>query len=333
MDTLTNQIRNLYAEGSETDRQKIQEDLRLLQSSFDNDWDLVIRIASGSMQLPLLKIGSSLSLFATLCSSQEPLRIEYLSTVTRAAPKILLRLLRTMAAFGIVDQSSADSFTANRTTQALNNEHVLGAIKHCYDLHLPTVSVFPTWLEERGYQDIVNNKDLPFHKAIGTELTPFEWMKTHPEQMASLGHAMAIQRESSWTDSYPVNNEMGDFQPAFDSAVLVDIGGGFGQQALSFHQKFCLAPGTVIVQDISTTLASAPKLPGIIFQEHDFFIEQKVKGAKFYYLRHILHDWSDEDCVRILKKIIPAMETESRVVIDEVVLPDGKMPWQAAYSK
>ena len=333
MDALTTQIRNLYDEASEQDRLKIQEDLRILQTYFDNDWDLVIRMASGSMQLPLLQIGSSLSLFATLSSSPEPLSVKTLSTITKAAPRLLSRLLRAMAAFGLIDQPQANFFSANRTTRTLSNEHVSGAIKHCYDIHLPTAYVFPAWLKEKMYQDITSNKDLPFHEALDTKLTPFEWMKAHPEQMESLGHAMAMQRESSWTDSFPIEKEIGGFQPTLDSAILVDIGGGFGQQALSFSQKYRSNPRTVIVQDIPATLANAPELPGIVFQEHDFFTEQQVKGAKFYYLRHILHDWSDEECIRILKKIIPAMGIESRVVVDEVVLPDEKLPWQAAYSK
>ena len=67
------------------------------------------------------------------------------------------------------------------------------------------------------------------------------------------------------------------------------------------------------------------------FQVQDFFELQAVKGAKFYYLRHILHDWTDEDSVRILKNIVPAMGPESRIIIDEVVLPDKGVPWQAAY--
>jgi demethylsterigmatocystin 6-O-methyltransferase len=44
----------------------------------------------------------------------------------------------------------------------------------------------------------------------------------------------------------------------------------------------------------------------------------------------VLHDWSDEKCVAILKNIVPAMEPESQVLIDEVVLPDTGVNWQVA---
>lgn len=108
-----------------------------------------------------------------------------------------------MAAFGLTDQPSADLFAANRTTHAQADTRVSGSTAHVFDIHLPTVYALPAWLAEHKYGDITDNKNLPFHKALKTDLTPFEWMKQHPEQMASLGHAMAIQREGSWVDSYP----------------------------------------------------------------------------------------------------------------------------------
>lgn len=88
--------------------------------------------------------------------------------------------------------------------------------------------------------------------------------------------------------------------------------------------------GRIVVQDVASTLAYAPAIDGIEFQEHNFFTPQPIKGAKLYYLRHILHDWTDMDSVRILQNLIPALVPESRIVIDEVVLPDTKVPWQCA---
>jgi hypothetical protein len=40
----------------------------------------------------------------------------------------------------------------------------------------------------------------------------------------------------------------------------------------------------------------------------------------------ILHDWSDEDCGRILAKISGAMRTEGRVLVMDSVIPEGDAP-------
>ena len=52
-------------------------------------------------------------------------------------------------------------------------------------------------------------------------------------------------------------------------------------------------------------------------------------GAKYYYLRYILHDWPDEKCREILRNIIPAMGPDSVILIDEMVLPNKNVHWQA----
>lgn len=268
-----------------------------------------------------------------LASSSTPVSLNDIVSKTGAAPKLLSHILRAMSSFGLITQVSPSTFAANKSTRAFADENVSGAMEHAFDVHSPVAHALPAWLKEKKYQNITTNKDLPFHKALNTDKEPFEWMKLHPEQMKSLGHAMAIQREGHWIDSYPVPAEVGNFTPGTESALLVDIGGGFGQQSIAFKEKFPELKGRVVVQDIPETLNSAPKNAAVEFQVHDFFTEQPIKGAKFYYIRQILHDWTDDDSIRILKAILPAMGPESRLVIDEVVLPDEKLPWQAAYSK
>lgn len=52
-------------------------------------------------------------------------------------------------------------------------------------------------------------------------------------------------------------------------------------------------------------------------------------GAKFYYMRAVLHDWPDEKCRIILQNIIPAMDKKSVILLDEMVLPDTDVHWHA----
>ena len=46
-------------------------------------------------------------------------------------------------------------------------------------------------------------------------------------------------------------------------------------------------------------------------------------GALFYHLRHILHDWPDQQAVEILSQIRPAMDPQiSRILINELIVPE-----------
>jgi demethylsterigmatocystin 6-O-methyltransferase len=241
-------------------------------------------------------------------------------------------LLRAMASFGLIDEVTKTSFLANRTTKVLANPQVSGAAPHLSDMHFPVSRVLPQYLKDHKYQDMNDTKDLPFQTAFNTHLTPFEYLKTDPVQMKALGHIMVLDGVQSWTSLYPVEQEVAGFEASGESALLVDIGGGFGQHSVMFKERFPELAGRVVVQDIPSTFAHLPpsKPAGIEFEIHDFFTPQPIRGAKFYYMRHIMHDWPDEDCVRILRSIIPAMGPESLILIDEVVLPETKLPWQVS---
>jgi demethylsterigmatocystin 6-O-methyltransferase len=299
--------------------------------------------------MALVKIGVDLKIFEILAANSTPLSLEHIREKTGAAPALLGmwkispstgsrhllisegHILRALAAFGLIKETSIDTFTSSRLTRAFADVNIAGAVEHAFDVHLPVSNALPSYLKSHSYQNITSNLDLPFQQALKTDLAPFDWMRQHPEQMKSLGHAMAMQREEHWIEHYDVLSSIGSFTPAEDSALLVDVGGGFGHQAAAFVKKFGDVQGRVVVQDIPETLSRAPAVDGIEFQVQDFFSPQSIKGAKFYYLRHILHDWTDTDCARILSNIVPAMGPESRIIIDEVVLPNEKVPWQAAY--
>jgi 6-hydroxytryprostatin B O-methyltransferase len=59
----------------------------------------------------------------------------------------------------------------------------------------------------------------------------------------------------------------------------------------------------------------------VSFMAHDFFTRQPVEGADVYFLRKILHDWSDANALKILQQISPVMKPGSRILIAEAVVP------------
>ncbi|APA07270.1 hypothetical protein sscle_02g020400 [Sclerotinia sclerotiorum 1980 UF-70] len=60
------------------------------------------------------------------------------------------------------------------------------------------------------------------------------------------------------------------------------------------------------------------------FMEHDFFKPQPVKCADVYLLRLILHNWSNNDCLQILRNLVPALKHGSKVLVNEIVMPDWR---------
>jgi demethylsterigmatocystin 6-O-methyltransferase len=56
----------------------------------------------------------------------------------------------------------------------------------------------------------------------------------------------------------------------------------------------------------------------------------KVTGARFYYMRTVLHDWDEENSIKILKNTAAAMGPDSQLLIDEMALPNKDVHWWSA---
>ena len=51
-----------------------------------------------------------------------------------------------------------------------------------------------------------------------------------------------------------------------------------------------------------------------------------------YYIRHVLHDWSHDDCVLILKQVALAMKPgASRLVISDSILPETNVDIESTW--
>ena len=57
----------------------------------------------------------------------------------------------------------------------------------------------------------------------------------------------------------------------------------------------------------------------------DFF-ESVPGGGDLYILKSVLHDWDDEDSIKILGNVHRAMAQKSRLLIIESVLDEGNLP-------
>ena len=56
------------------------------------------------------------------------------------------------------------------------------------------------------------------------------------------------------------------------------------------------------------------------------FFESVPAGGDVYLLKHILHDWNDDECVKILRNVREAMALDGRVVVVEMLITDKGPP-------
>jgi hypothetical protein len=113
---------------------------------------------------------------------------------------------------------------------------------------------------------------------------------------------------------------------ALGKVTIVDVGGSHGQVAIAIAKRF--PEVTCIVQDLPDTICGLQDhIPGdlkgrILGMQHDFLTPQTVRGADVFLLRWILHDWSDKYCIEILRNLIPGLKKGSKIIINDVVIPE-----------
>nr|POE49051.1 demethylsterigmatocystin 6-o-methyltransferase [Quercus suber] len=183
----------------------------------------------------------------------------------------------------------------------------------------------PDWLATLHYQRPIDHTRTAFQVAHNTNNLVFEWAMAHPDKFHDFNLWMAVQRDgmASWLDAFPVERFTQDSNDP-RNALLVDIGGGIGHQCAALSAHLPDLGRSIVLQDIGPAIAQAIKAPGVEAMVADFWVEQPVKNASFYYLRNVLHDYEDKKCVELLQIQRRAMSKESVFLIDEIIMPDTK---------
>ncbi|MEV6325438.1 methyltransferase [Nocardia sp. NPDC051787] len=109
---------------------------------------------------------------------------------------------------------------------------------------------------------------------------------------------------------------------------IVDVGGGRGGLlSLLLHRNQHV---TGILYDrkpvLSEHLLDVPDLAGRWTAVAGDFFESVPTGGDLYILKHILHDWNDDECVSILRCCRNAMSAGSRLLVAETIVPPPNTP-------
>ena len=111
---------------------------------------------------------------------------------------------------------------------------------------------------------------------------------------------------------------------------LIDIAGGHGLLLAAIlkanpHLQGVLFDLPFVIEGAGELLENEGVATRTEKVSGDFF-ESVPAGADAYLMKHIIHDWNDEQSVKILQNIRRAMNEDGKVLIAEMVVPDGNEP-------
>ncbi|XP_027065046.1 trans-resveratrol di-O-methyltransferase-like [Coffea arabica] len=157
-----------------------------------------------------------------------------------------------------------------------------------------------------------NDDPSPFHTAHGKNF--WAYAAEEPNFANLFNEAMAND------STLIVQVMMTQCKFVFDGLTsLADVGGGTGAVARAIAQNF---PNLkCVVCDLPHVIAGQEGTENLDFVAGDML--EKVPAADAILLKWILHDWSDEDCVKILKnckEAIPGRDKGGKVIIIDMIL-------------
>ncbi|KAJ6878027.1 hypothetical protein NC651_030692 [Populus alba x Populus x berolinensis] len=148
---------------------------------------------------------------------------------------------------------------------------------------------------------------------VAHEKTPWEYIGQDPRLNNLFNEAMA--RDSILASKLVLFKCKGIFEGV---SSLVDVGGGLGTMAKGIAEAFPHMDCTVF--DLPHVVSDLQGCKNLKYVGGDMF--QGVPPAEAILLKWILHDWSDEDCVKILKRCRQAIMSKGQQKAGKVIIID-----------
>lgn len=239
--------------------------------------------------------------------------VEELASSTTTRPDALLRLLRALTDIGLVEPDGPGRYRLTPRGAVLRRDH---------PADLRSMALMQNWAPNlTAWSDLsaaVASGEGTFEAANGATL----WLtlSRHPRQQAIFNAAMA-RRASQQVQT------IRDACDLADVGTVVDVGGGRGAMLAALlaaepHLRGVLADRPDVVPEARETFEKAGVADRCEIREADFFVGVPA-GGDAYVLSNILHDWTDEQCLQILRTVRAAMPPGSRLwVLERVLDPD-----------
>ena len=243
-----------------------------------------------------------------------PQKAHRLAKLTGTHERSLYRLLRFTASYEVFRETAPREFDHTPLSAALRSD-AEGSFRPAGQMFH---RLFAGW---DGLHHVVQTGEPGFQKVYGQ--TMFEYVGTHQE-LAPIFDAGMTAFHGHETDA------MLDAYDFSGIEVLADIGGGNGSLIGAVLRRYPRIKG--ILFDLGHVCGRARaglRTLGLeercSVQEGSFF-EFVPPGADTYLIRHVIHDWTDEQSVQILSNCRKVIPSHGRILLVEFAVPSANQP-------
>jgi O-methyltransferase domain len=274
---------------------------------------VLTQMAFGALLTQALYVAARLGIADLLAAGPRP--VAELAAETETHERSLYRVLRSLAGAGVFAEVAPKTFGLTPLAEPLRAD-APGSMRNGL-IFMGEPWHFNVW---SNMMHSVRTGQPAWGHAHGAEV--FEYFAANPEHAEIFNGAMTDMS----VGTAPVVVEAYDFS---GFGTLADIAGGHGYllaQILKANPNlsgvlFDVAP---VVEGAAALLEREGVAGRVERVAGDFF--RSVPRADAYIMKHIIHDWDDERATLILRNINAAMGDQARVLIVEVVVPEGNEP-------
>jgi hypothetical protein len=243
-----------------------------------------------------------------------PLSADQLAKAVDADADAISRLLRALISRGIFRQRRDGRYDLTPLADSLRRDAEV------------SIAGWARWVGSRQHREHWSHFTdvIRTGQAVVPELRDkpiFDYLAGEPELAEIFNRAMTSVSELSIA---PViaGYDFGRFGP---DATVVDVGGGQGRLLAAIMTATPRARGVLF--DLPQVVAGAPALLAehhvadrVRIVEGSFF-DTVPDGGDAYVLKNVIHDWADDDAVRILTNVRTAAGAHKTVLLVELVIP------------
>ncbi|WP_075008281.1 methyltransferase [Stigmatella aurantiaca] len=249
-----------------------------------------------------------------------PLSSDALAPRVGAHPDGLYRLMRAGVAAGLFTEVPPRTFTLTPLGACLRSE-VPGSMR---DMAI-TLTSPGHWRPWTDLFTAVQTGRSTVRGALGANI--WEHFEKNPEEASHFDRAMGAF--SSF-----IATEVARLHDFSRYARVADVGGSQGVLLTAVLRAYPSCRGILFdlphVIDGARAQVEAEGLSQRMDLVAGSFFEPVIPAAEAYLLKHILHDWDDASSTAILRQIHRAALPGARLIVVEMVLPDGGEPSRAA---
>lgn len=228
--------------------------------------------------------------------------------VLRCDRVAITRLLRYLAAIGVVVETADGRFANGPVGRLLEHDSPFHDLSVAYGQEL-----YAAWGD---FEHSLRTGGTAFAHHFGSE--HFDYLGQHPEQRGRFDRAMAASTAT-------IAERLCAAYDFSSARRIVDLGGGDGELLDAILHRHPGAAGVVFDRpEVVAALPDRGRVDGRMSGMAGSLFQEAPGDGDVYLLSRVLHDWSDEQCERILSVVRKAMTEGAPLLIVERILRDGK---------